>query len=162
MRTAPNLVLLVEKDLAIRLQGANELLDEGYEVVESESASEAMSILDSRDDFDAMVADIDPDQAPGGLALMRYAATHRRNMKLLVESKWSSAEAESIAMAASFLSKPYAAGAMTSEMQDMLSTPMASARQLWISHQQHTEQSPTSDLPMAHQAWHRFFPRDCE
>ena len=55
MRTAPNLVLLVEKDLAIRLQGANELLDEGYEVVESESASEAMSILDSRDDFDAMV-----------------------------------------------------------------------------------------------------------
>ena len=125
MRTAPNLVLLVEKDLAIRLQGANELLDEGYEVVESESASEAMSILGSRDDFDAMVADIDPDQAPGGLALMHYAATHRRSMKLLVESRWSSAESELIAMAARFLSKPYEAGAMTSEMHNMLSAGKA-------------------------------------
>ena len=120
MCVVPTLVLLVENDLTSRLRAANELLDDGYEVVESESASEAMSILEGRDDFGAMVADTDPDQAPGGLSLVRYAARHRRGMKILVSSTWADAGAELITIAASFLSKPYPTGALVGEMRLML------------------------------------------
>jgi len=82
------LILLVESNRALRLRGANELLDEGYEVVESESAVEATKILEGRSDFDAMVADVSPG-VPGALALLRYAATHRPNMAIMIDTKWA-------------------------------------------------------------------------
>jgi DNA-binding NtrC family response regulator len=82
------LILLVEGDRVLRLRGANELLDEGYEVVESESAVEATKILEGRNDFDAMIADVSPG-VPGVLALVRYAATHRPDMALMIDTKWA-------------------------------------------------------------------------
>jgi DNA-binding NtrC family response regulator len=114
------LVLLVERDLASRLSSANELLDDGYEVVETESASEAMSVLDGRHDFDAIVADIHPDRAPGGLALVRYGAIHHPSMKILVDSDWTGACAEASAIAVGFLPKPYFAGALVEHMDGLL------------------------------------------
>lgn len=122
-----SLILLVERELASRLSCANELLDEGYEIVESESASEAMSILDGRNDFDAMIADIDTDHVPGGLALIRYAAGHHPSMKILINSAWTEAEAESNAIAARFLSRPFPAGALIRQMRDLLAPQPAPA-----------------------------------
>jgi DNA-binding NtrC family response regulator len=66
---------------------ANDLLDEGYEVVETENAAEAMGILRARNDFDAVIADIDLDHAPGGLALVRHIAHSHRDMDILITSK---------------------------------------------------------------------------
>ena len=85
-RNSPPLILLVENDAATRMHAANEMLDEGYEVVETENAVEAMSILKGRNDFDAVVADIDADHAPGGLALVRYVAQRYGGMEILVTS----------------------------------------------------------------------------
>jgi len=114
------LVLLVDSDMQSRLQGANALLDEGYEVVESESATEAMHILESRDDFDAMIVDIDPIHAPGGLALARYAAAHCHHMRTLVGSSWNEAEGECTTVAAGFLSKPYSDHRLKSAIRRLL------------------------------------------
>jgi CheY-like chemotaxis protein len=82
------LILLVENDLALRLRGANELLDEGYEVVESESAVEAAKILEGRGDFDVMVADVSSG-VPGILALLRFARIHRPDMAIMVDTRWA-------------------------------------------------------------------------
>jgi hypothetical protein len=82
------LVLLVENDLALRLRGANELLDEGYEVVESENAVEAAQILEGRGDFDVMVADVSAG-IPGIFALLRYARIHRPDMAIMVDTGWA-------------------------------------------------------------------------
>ena len=123
MRTAQRespLILLVESDSSTRLVEANALLDEGYDVVESESAAEAIHILDSRDDFDAMIVDIDPICAPGGLALARCAGERWCSMKMLVGSSWSEAEAESIALAANFLARPRSTGALTAAICGLL------------------------------------------
>jgi CheY-like chemotaxis protein len=84
----PPLVLLVEDDLELRLRGANELLDEGYEVVESESAVEAAKILEGRADFNVMVADVSSG-VPGILALLRFARIHRPNMAIMVDTRWA-------------------------------------------------------------------------
>jgi len=120
LRDPPSLILLVEKDLASRMRSAHELLDDGYEVVESENASEAMHILDGRDDFDAMITDVDPDQAPGGLSLVRYAASRHRAMKILVGSDWIEAQVEASGVAANFLPKHPSAGALVRQMQNLL------------------------------------------
>jgi DNA-binding NtrC family response regulator len=86
--TETRLILLVESDRALRLRGANELLDEGFEVVESENAVEATKILEGRSDFDAMIANVGPG-VPGALALVRYAAVHRPDMAIMVDTKWA-------------------------------------------------------------------------
>jgi DNA-binding NtrC family response regulator len=117
------LILLVECDLPSLLVCANELLDEGYEVIECDSAAVAMNMLNSRTDFDVMIADIDMDHAPGGLALVRYAASHLPGMKILIHSAWIDAQAESNAIAGSFLPKPYPTGALARQMQSLLTSP---------------------------------------
>lgn len=120
LREPPVLVLLVDKNLATRKNDANQLLDEGYEVIETESASEAKGILDNRVDVDAMIVDIDPEHTPGGLALVRYAAGHHLTVKILIDSDWSEAGLEADALAADFLPKPRSAHALVRKMRRLL------------------------------------------
>jgi DNA-binding NtrC family response regulator len=114
----PPLVLLVEGDAETRMHAANAMLDEGYEVVETENAAEAMGILRARNDFDAVIADIDLDHAPGGLALVRHIACRHGDMDILITSEES--EGGSEAIGGGFLAKPYADGALISEMRFLL------------------------------------------
>ncbi|WP_413990819.1 response regulator [Labrys okinawensis] len=122
------LILLVESNLPSLLICANELLDEGYEVIECDSAGVAMNMLNSRRDFDVMIADIDLDQAPGGLALVRYVARHLPSMKILIHSTWIDAQAESDVVAGSFLPKPYPVGALVRQVQQQLASPQTCGR----------------------------------
>ncbi len=114
----PPLVLLVEGDAETRMHAANEMLDEGYEVVETENAVEAMGILRARNDFDAVIADIDLDHAPGGLALVRHISRNLGDMGILITSEGNDGESEAIG--SGFLAKPYADGALISEMRRLL------------------------------------------
>jgi DNA-binding NtrC family response regulator len=115
---SPPLILLVEGDARTRMHAANEMLDEGYEVVETENAIEAMGILRGRSDFDVVVADVDLDHAPGGLALVRYIAHSHGDMDILITTEASKGESEAIGRG--FLAKPYADGALISEMRFLL------------------------------------------
>lgn len=123
LQDPPSLVLLVERDLACRLRCAHELLDYGYEVVESESPSEARGVLDGRDDFDVMIADIHPDEAPGGLALVRYAASHHPSMKILVDSDWPGARAEANDVGAGVMPKLRHGGVLAQQMRHLFDEP---------------------------------------
>src|ERR1044072_4078515 len=89
----PPLVLLVESDAETRMHAANAMLDEGYEVVETENALEAMGVLRVRNDFDAVIADVDLDHAPGGLALVRLVARTHGDPDILVTSREDDGEA---------------------------------------------------------------------
>jgi DNA-binding NtrC family response regulator len=120
----PPLVLLVEGDAETRMHAANAMLDEGYEVVETENAAEAMGILRARNDFDAVIADIDLDHAPGGLALVRHIAHSHWDMAILITSEGNDGESEAIGCG--FLSKPYADGALVSEMRRLLKSSTTS------------------------------------
>jgi CheY-like chemotaxis protein len=121
----PPLVLLVEGDAETRMLAANDLLDEGYEMVETENAAEAMGILRARNDFDAVIADIDLDHAPGGLALVRHIARSHQDMGILITSEGKDGESETIG--SGFLAKPYADGALISEMRLLLSRAVDTA-----------------------------------
>jgi len=129
VRASPPLILLVENDAATRMHAANEMLDEGYEVVETENAVEAMGILKGRNDFDAVVADIDVDHAPGGLALVRYVAYRFEGMEILVTSPPTAGTPDPIQCR--FIARPYADGALIAEMRRLLErlVPQSSAKQ---------------------------------
>jgi DNA-binding response OmpR family regulator len=117
------LVLLIEADSGSRLCAANEMLDAGYEVVEGDNALEAMRILSGRDDFDALVADIDLGRAPGGLALVRWIAGTKRHVRILVTSERSEDHSELIELGARFLTRPYSEGALVRKLGILLRTP---------------------------------------
>ncbi len=121
--THPPLVLLIEADSGSRLCAANEMLDAGYEVVEGDNALEAMSILSGRDDFNALVADVDLDRAPGGLALVRWIAGTKRHVRILVTSERSEDHTELIELGARFLTRPYSDGALVRKLGVLLGTP---------------------------------------
>jgi DNA-binding response OmpR family regulator len=118
----PPLVLLIEADSGSRLCAANEMLDAGYEVVEGDNALEAMSILSGRDDFDALVADVDLDRAPGGLALVRWIAGTKGHVRILVTSERSEDHSELIELGARFLTRPYSDGALVRKLRILLGT----------------------------------------
>jgi DNA-binding response OmpR family regulator len=119
----PPLILLIEADNNSRLCAANEMLDAGYEVVEGDNALEAMSILSGRDDFNALVADVDLDRAPGGLALVRWIAGTKRHVSIIVTSEWTEAQTELTELGARFLTRPYSDGALVRKLRTMLRPP---------------------------------------
>jgi DNA-binding NtrC family response regulator len=116
----PPLVLLIEADDGARLYAANEMLDAGYEVVEGDNALEAMSILSGRDDFNALVADVDLHRTPGGLALVRWIAGTKRHVRIIVTSEGSEAQSELIELGAGFLTRPCSDGALVRKLGTML------------------------------------------
>ncbi|HEX7953581.1 MAG TPA: hypothetical protein VF523_10990 [Burkholderiales bacterium] len=67
-----------------------------------------------------MIADIDAEHVPGGLALIRYAASHHPLMKILVRSAGMEVQAESDEIDAGFLSKPYPVGGLAQRMRGLL------------------------------------------
>lgn len=115
------LLLLVEGNVRDRLQIANELLDEGYEVVEADHPAEAMSILKGRDDFDGMIADVCFGGGPSAdLALIRYMALERKNTKVLVVSDFDEEATAVTATGACFLKRPCSRDAFLRAVYNML------------------------------------------
>jgi len=115
------LLLLVEGNVKNRLQIANELLDEGYEVVEAEHPGEAMSILKGRDDFDGMIADIYFGGLTADLALVRYMASERKGTRVLVLSDCDEEKAAVVATGACFLKRPCSAKVLLGSVAEILS-----------------------------------------
>jgi hypothetical protein len=101
------------------------MLDAGYEVVEGDNVLEAMSILSGRDDFNALVTDVDLDRAPGGLALVRWIAGTKRHVRILVTSEPSEVQTELTELGARFLARPYSDGALVRKLRTMLATERA-------------------------------------
>jgi DNA-binding NtrC family response regulator len=115
------LLILVEGNVRNRLQIANDLLDEGYEVVEAEHPGEAMSILKGRDDFDGMIADIYFGGLSSDLALLRYMASERKGTSVLVLTDCDEEKAAVAATGARFLKRPCSTKALLRSVAEMLS-----------------------------------------
>lgn len=110
--TSPNVVtalariLLVEDDALVAEACAMLLEDFGYSVRRTESAEEALAVLESGDRFDLVFSDVRM-PGSGGLELARTIAKSYAGLPVLLTSGYSNAAAEAIASGFALLPKPY-------------------------------------------------------
>jgi DNA-binding response OmpR family regulator len=114
------LLLLVEGNAEHRLQTANELLDEGYEVVEADNPTEAMSILKGRSDFDGIIADVYFGGSSADFTLARYVASEHSSTKVLIVADLADEESAILETGASFLKRPCSGDALLRSVRHML------------------------------------------
>lgn len=114
-------VLLVEDEATVRLIGTDALEDAGYEVIDAETADDAIRILDSIGEVEVLFTDI---RMPGTMDGLELAAiVHERwpSVKILVTSADTRPPKSSIPDDGQFLPKPYRIARLQDEVGRLLS-----------------------------------------
>lgn len=100
-------VLIVEDEPLVRLCAAQTVEDAGYEVIEAESADEAIAILESRRDIRVIFTDIHMPGSMDGLKLA-HAVRHRwPPIKIIVTSGRETIAPQDLPEGGRFFAKPY-------------------------------------------------------
>ena len=119
-QTADHPTILVTEDDALLRLYASELLEEnGYTIVEADSAEEALKVMEARKDVRLLFTDIQMPPGLDGLELARQV--HKRWPKVLLvitSGQIKPTEAE-IADHGSFISKPYRAKELLGEINEL-------------------------------------------
>ena len=84
--TRRSVILIVEDDILCRVSAAEHLRSVGYEVAEAADAGEAITILDSGENVDAVFTDVQMPGAMDGLMLAHWVYEHHPGTKVLVTS----------------------------------------------------------------------------
>ena len=79
-------VLIVEDEPFVRMMVFDLFADEGFEVLEAESADESLAIFSQRDDVSLLFTDVEMPGTLNGYALARWAFVHRPTVKTLIVS----------------------------------------------------------------------------
>jgi CheY-like chemotaxis protein len=86
MLGSERVVLCVEDEVFVRMFVADALVDAGFRVLEAGCAAEALSILQTRDDVQALVTDVDMPPGMNGFALARSVSERWSNIPIIVLS----------------------------------------------------------------------------
>jgi CheY-like chemotaxis protein len=98
-------VLVVEDEFLIRDTIAQELLNEGFLVLQASNADDAIAILEARRDIHFLFTDIDMPGSMDGLKLAAFVRDRWPPVKIIVTSGKNSAPA--VPDMAVFIPKPY-------------------------------------------------------
>ncbi len=115
------IVLVVEDEPLLRLAGIDLIEAAGYEAVAASDATEAIAILESRDDIRVVFTDVD---MPRGVDGMRLAAIIRDRwppIKVIVVSGHIEDPGDVIPAETVFFSKPYREEEIVATIRQMLS-----------------------------------------
>jgi CheY-like chemotaxis protein len=100
-------VLVVEDEPLLRMNTVDVVEDAGFEVIEAANATQAMTVLEARDDISIILSDID---MPPGIDGMKLVAIVRNRWPpieiILVSGQLASAEVQ-LPDRGVFFSKPY-------------------------------------------------------
>lgn len=99
-------ILVVEDDGLIRMDLADVLTDNGFDVLEAVNADQALAILESETLIRALLTDIDMPGSMNGIKLANIAASRWPECKIIVISGRYSPEQGKLPDGARFLSKP--------------------------------------------------------
>lgn len=114
-------VLLVEDEALIRMDIADQLMDEGYAVFEAANADEAVAILEREPFVHILFTDIDMPGSMDGLKLA--AAVHDRwpPIKIVVTSGHRLVELTDIPDGSVFYAKPYQHDLVIGSFRELMS-----------------------------------------
>ena len=101
------IVLLVEDEVLVRWAAAATLREAGFEVLDVESAADALPILEGRGDVTVVFTDINMPGAMNGQALAYEVDRRWPSIRLLVTSGAFRTHAPLLPVGSRFLAKPY-------------------------------------------------------
>lgn len=119
LKPARPTVLIVEDEVLIRLSIAEELRDQGLQVLEAADAEEALAVLASSLPVHVLFTDLRMPGRLDGVGLSRYAREHYPQIKLVLTSGQPLDE-YARASADVFLAKPYDQREVVREIESLL------------------------------------------
>jgi CheY-like chemotaxis protein len=120
LMAAPKTILAVEDDVLIRLAIADDLMAEGFRVIQAANADEALKVLQSTVDLDLVMTDIRMPGSLDGLELARQVRERWPMLKIVVLSADLPAQRPA-SLADAFLGKPYSISAVLTCINTLLS-----------------------------------------
>lgn len=115
-------ILIVEDEALVRMLGCDVLESAGYEVLEAETADEAVALLEQHDDVQLLFSDIDMPGSMDGLELAELV--HRRWPKigLLITSGHHRPSEDTLPDDGRFIPKPWKESAVLSELRAIMTS----------------------------------------
>ncbi len=107
MIAAPRSVLVVEDEALIRLSLVADLEDAGFAVYEAAGAEEALSLLSTHPEIEALFTDIDMPGSIDGLVLTQRARQSHPKIAILLTSGYLKIDKSELPPETAFFSKPY-------------------------------------------------------
>lgn len=114
------LILIVEDETLVRMHGCDMLESAGFDVLEAESADEAVKVLEEHDDVHLLFSDIDMPGSMDGLELAALVYRRWPRIGLLITSGHRRPEASAIPQDGRFLAKPWQEGAVVQHVRAIL------------------------------------------
>lgn len=122
MKNGKPIVLVVEDSAMIRMGAVDLVLSAGYEALEAGDSDEAIHILESRDDVDLVLTDVQMPGTMDGIRLSYYIRDRWPPVKLIVASGAAILEESMLPNGSRFFSKPYDDYTITDAMARLLSS----------------------------------------
>lgn len=116
----PIVVLVVEDEPLLRLDMADHLADEGFEVIEASNADEAIRALESDSRIRLLFTDVDMPGTMDGLKLASFVANRWPPVRIIVTSGHRLVEITEIPDGSVFFAKPYQHEAIVASMREMM------------------------------------------
>jgi two-component system, response regulator PdtaR len=115
------LVLVVEDEPLVRMVAAEGLEDAGFEVLEAESAADALDILNRRPDVDFLFTDVNMPGDVDGVELARLVHERWPALRIVVTSGKDHVKKSDIPDQGRFVPKPYRTHEVVHLIEEMAS-----------------------------------------
>ena len=111
-------IMIVEDELLLRLDLANQLRSAGFEIIEAQSGDEAVKILATNIDVDLILTDIRMPGQVDGLGLVSFVKRQERRIKVILLSAYVEADSDSPADAS--FAKPVRIEVLLAKIRQLL------------------------------------------
>ena len=113
-------VLVVEDEVLIRMDIADQLRERGFEVLEASTADEAIEILENNDAIRVLFTDIDMPGSMDGLKLSSAVRDRWPPIKIVVTSGHRLVDITDLPDGSVFYAKPYDHHVITAAMHELM------------------------------------------
>ena len=114
-----SLVLVVEDDALLRMHAAEMIEEAGFQVLEAESADEAIRILEERTDVRIIFTDIDMPGSMNGLKLAHAVSNRWPPIRIVATSGHFQVRDGDLPTGGRFIPKPYRANQIISTLCEL-------------------------------------------
>ncbi|KFL31137.1 hypothetical protein JP75_09515 [Devosia riboflavina] len=118
--TSPSTILVVEDEPLVSMALVDDLETEGFVVIETANAAQAVKILETRSDIRIIITDVDMPGTMDGLMLAAAVADRWPPIRIIVVSGHRSVDITDIPDGSVFYSKPYRSAEIIETMNEML------------------------------------------